>query len=335
MRTLLTRTFQRIRHSAFVKLGLKLGLTFAALWFVFHQVDFERLGTLFEKQHKWLLIYPLLFLTVQALLGGLRWRVVLSRLYENRHRLFSRAQAIRIGYIGNFFNNCLPGGTVGGDAVRVWITRAHDVPLSISIHSVIIDRIIALVALVIMVLVALPWLGDIAGFNGAVLLPALVALMVMTLWGIRYLKRYMERYSETIPLLSQLFYFSDNLKSLVLSPRTLVVVLAFGTVGHITFCLAMVYIAKSLGIHLSLYNSLVLVPPVALISTLPISVGGWGVRELAMIFMLGLVGIGQEEALVLSLEAGVIGIITSMPGGLFWLFERRRDKGKVTGVMTP
>lgn len=322
--------FQTIKRSAFIKLVLKLGLTLGALWLVFYEIDFSRLEDLYKTQQQSLLVPSFVLLSIQAVLGGIRWRVILKLLADKGTRLFSTWQAIRICYIGMFFNNCLPGGTVGGDAVRIWITKANHVPLSLSIHSVIIDRIMALVALGIMVIFSLPLLGGIAGFDGMAMVPLTLLAAVAGLWLALKLRRFFERYSH-IHILNQLYYFTTNVKTLLLSPQTTAIVLVYAISGHVMFCMATAYIAGSLHLNLSMVNALVLVPPVALMATLPISVGGWGVRELAMIGMLGMIGIRQEEALIVSLEMGVMGIITGLPGGLLWLFYRGRDKASEAG----
>jgi len=60
-------------------------------------------------------------------------------------------------------------------------------------------------------------------------------------------------------------------------------------------------------------------PPVILATVLPISIGGWGMRETAMVFMLSLVGVAPERAFLLSVLMGVVTVVMSLPGGVLWL----------------
>jgi hypothetical protein len=76
---------------------------------------------------------------------------------------------------------------------------------------------------------------------------------------------------------------------------------------------------------LSLIDSLVLLQPVALIAALPISIGGWGVREAAMVAVLGLIGIAPSGALVLSVQIGLIAIVVTLPAAFLWLGARSND----------
>ena len=71
-----------------------------------------------------------------------------------------------------------------------------------------------------------------------------------------------------------------------------------------------------------------LIPPILLILTLPISIGGWGIREGAMIWAFALVGVTNEEALVLSVLFGFATLAITLPGGLIWLLTREsKDNG--------
>jgi hypothetical protein len=63
-----------------------------------------------------------------------------------------------------------------------------------------------------------------------------------------------------------------------------------------------------------------------LIVALPISVAGWGLREVSLVALLGVLGVDREAALVLSVELGLINTLLSLPGGLVWLSLRERPK---------
>ena len=60
-----------------------------------------------------------------------------------------------------------------------------------------------------------------------------------------------------------------------------------------------------------------------LISTLPISLAGWGVREGAMVAALTFVGVETSEALALSILFGLTLLVVSLLGAIFWLIKRR------------
>jgi len=61
------------------------------------------------------------------------------------------------------------------------------------------------------------------------------------------------------------------------------------------------------------------VPPVAFIQLLPVSLAGWGVREMALVVALGSFGVPAEAALAISVMMGFCLILIGLPGGLIWL----------------
>ena len=77
---------------------------------------------------------------------------------------------------------------------------------------------------------------------------------------------------------------------------------------------------------ISFFYCFALMPPIMLITTIPLTIGGWGVRENAMIIGFGLIGISSDAALALSVLLGLVGLFTTLPGGLVWLFSRERKQ---------
>jgi hypothetical protein len=90
-------------------------------------------------------------------------------------------------------------------------------------------------------------------------------------------------------------------------------------IAHINLSLAVYVLAVGLNLDVHVLDTLVLVPPVILIMTLPISIAGWGVRETAMVTAFGFVGIDGDSAIVLSIIFGIVTMVTALPGGLVFL----------------
>jgi hypothetical protein len=78
-------------------------------------------------------------------------------------------------------------------------------------------------------------------------------------------------------------------------------------------------VAYSLGVDLPFSSWVVIVPPVTLIQLVPVSLAGWGVRELGFVVVLAGFGIPAEPALAASLLIGLCMIVVGLPGGLLWL----------------
>jgi len=89
--------------------------------------------------------------------------------------------------------------------------------------------------------------------------------------------------------------------------------------------------AADMGLPLTIFDCLLLIPPVMLLSAVPISISGWGVREGVMVGALAMMGIGTEQALALSvllgfalLANGLIGVVPLAFGGERFMAIRGR-----------
>ena len=168
-----------MRH--WLTFGLSLALSAIILYYVFQRVDGRLLRQLLKTQSRSLLTAAAFFIFLQIILGGERWRAILSALTRERHLPALSIQAV---YYASIFFNCLPFGTLGGDVARVLLARRFTVSVKQLVLSVLIDRIVMVVALILLCVVTLPaiahplardaWFGCIAalvvGMTGFVLL---------------------------------------------------------------------------------------------------------------------------------------------------------------------
>jgi uncharacterized membrane protein YbhN (UPF0104 family) len=82
-------------------------------------------------------------------------------------------------------------------------------------------------------------------------------------------------------------------------------------------------IGLGLNLGMSLADCMVLTPLIVLAAMLPISLGGWGVREGAAILLFGLVGLTRSDALALSVVFGLCTVAVSLPGSVLWFVQDR------------
>jgi uncharacterized protein (TIRG00374 family) len=115
-----------------------------------------------------------------------------------------------------------------------------------------------------------------------------------------------------------------------LSPRgqaintaVLGIVFALAATTHLLNVLVFWMLGQSLGLTVAFDQWFIVVPTVLLISMLPISIGGWGVREGAMVVALRGFGIPTEEALLPSILFGLCAVTATLPGAIFWISTRK------------
>ena len=91
--------------------------------------------------------------------------------------------------------------------------------------------------------------------------------------------------------------------------------------------IASVYaVAVAVGVDVSFTAIMIALPAVLLISSLPISLAGWGVREQSMVLALGAMGVAATDALAVSVLLGLSWIVIGLPGALVWLGHRRQGQ---------
>lgn len=300
--------------------ALKLALSAALVAYLLGKVD---LAHSWEKAKNvdfgWLMAAAFLFV-VQILVGALRWRAVCQAILQ----VLPLAVTFRLYYISTFFGLVLPGA-VGADAVRVWMAHRSGLKLGAAINGVMLERIVTVLALVLLVAVTQPLLfSRIPDHGVAWVFPALTGIALLGIAFIMVLDR-LPGHLEKWRIVRGLMQLAQDTRKLFLDVRHAGPVLFLAVFGHVNYSLVVYALAKGLDIGVDVIDCLVLVPPVMLVMTLPISIAGWGVRETAMVTAFGFVGVNSAAALVLSILLGLLGTVMSLPGGLIWFLSPDRQ----------
>lgn len=249
-----------------------------------------------------------------------RWMLVAHELGVS----FPLKSAWLICQIGAFFNQVLPS-SIGGDAMRVWRLRSLGVRTGPALASVFLDRVVALVGTILIVLVGLPWL--LTWLDTDALRAGVVAVAFSAAAGVALVVL-----ADRVPLASRIVGRSAVARVLqvpsfarrvLLRPQTAGPTLALSLIIHLGVAFSVWLLARATGAELAIAEAAFLVPLVILFSMVPITIAGWGVREGAMVVALGTVGVGREEALAVSVLFGIASAVAAMPGGLVWLATGR------------
>lgn len=301
---------------------LKGSLSVGLIWFVFSKIDLTSAWAQARTLDPSMLIVALLLGLLQVWLGAVRWWLVLRALKAT----FTTVQTFIVYYIGVFFAIILPGA-VGGDAVRMWTARRSGLSLSASINSVMLERAATVLALVLLVAITQPLLlARVPTIPGSWVFPVLSVLGFIGILVLASLDR-LPASLHHWRVVRGLIHLAGDTRQLFFRPTWGGATLIVAMLGHVNLSLQVYALALGLGLDVSVIDCLVLVPPVILIMTLPISIAGWGVRETAMVAAFGYVGVETHSALVLSVLFGLVCTVTALPGGVVWLLsDIRRQK---------
>jgi uncharacterized membrane protein YbhN (UPF0104 family) len=225
---------------------------------------------------------------------------------------------------GLFFGQLLPS-TVGGDAYRIWVVaRGAGLGFATGTLSVVSDRALGLSALLGLIGLTLPLLALLIGLSDAFWGLTLVVASGLVIFGL------MVAYGR-VPIWLSWLKIADALMAPALALKRILSVsgefkiqLILGVGIHILSALTLLLLAVTFGVGLSPIDALVIMPPVILFSTLPISVAGWGVREGAMVAAFTLLGREGGDAVVLSVAFGLIMLLIGLLGGIVWGISKGR-----------
>ena len=258
------------------------------------------------------LIFALMLTVLQPLLAAVRWHLILVHRLGGALSLLRTFEAYWIG----LFAGSLFAGVITGDGMRMWILSRAGLRPSKSVNSVLLDRAAALIGLLLLVAATLPFLDNRVAdaplrYGASLLLLAGVAVCC----SVGLMTRVPAR-SQKYRLARAVLHVTHDLWSIWRSPSVAAALLLLSVLTTLCNALSIFVLMRSLDVSVDLVDTMVLSPLVILVITLPVSVGGWGLREASMVGLFGMVGVPATVSLSVSILLGLLGLLVSLPGGL-------------------
>lgn len=264
---------------------------------------------------------------LQFMALGYRWTLVNRMLGMN----LPLVETVRCTLASQFFSQGLPA-SIGGDALRIWWISRLGTSMVAAIQSVLLDRVAGLVALGALNIAAVTSLlflsKDVQRATGIVpvLMIAVLSIAVGTsrlvtrlLAQLRIVLRVRAgRETRVTRALSWGLQLQRGAWRLVYSQFGLGILLLGLMIHSVTVFLCFV-LAVDAQISVTLFQLIAVVPMVLLLSYLPVSIGGWGLREGAMAVGLNLVGVPAQDGAFLGLALGSLSLGAAVMGALVWL----------------
>ncbi len=302
---------------------LKIAVSVALIWLVLRNLDLGLVWLRLSEISAFWLTVAVAMLLIQYLFCALRWRAVLRALDLE----LPMARILAIFWIGTFFNQALPSA-VGGDAVRIYKLYKAGNSLGAAFNGVMLERAATVYALAIVVVAMLPALsGVVAADEMAWITPSVVGLVAAGTAGLGavMLLDKMPTAMRRWRVVRGLAELAADARRVFLAPVSCLKVMGWAILGHANLCVAPFALLIGIGEDVSYPVVLALFPLVILATTIPVSIAGWGVREVSMIAAFALVGVSTEGATAVSLLVGFLFALASLPGGIFWLVDGRAD----------
>jgi uncharacterized membrane protein YbhN (UPF0104 family) len=259
-----------------------------------------------------LLALAVLMAFIGIVLSAWRWQRVLL--------LFDRHVPLRTltthYFAGQFVGNALPS-TIGGDVVRVARASTTVESPSIAFASVVLERLTGFVALPLLVFVGFVLKPSLLDEEHAwiALLVAVISLaslgMILYVAGHpRIAGRFAERENWT-RFVGAVHLGVDRLRR---EPHHIAPILGTAMIYQLSIICTFGLIFRALDLPVPIVAVFAFVPAVAMLQVLPISFGGFGVREGALILFLSALGVSNAQAIAAGVLFYVVVLITSLPG---------------------
>lgn len=226
--------------------------------------------------------------------------------------------AMEVNVLGILANTLLVN-VVGGVATRLTLLAGMGVPSTKTLASIVIERVLILLVLLAMSVLGLYWVRWPLEYRAMLPLDLLlagagiVALAALVAAQSGFLRHWARRAMEYLQRVMR------ELREIGSRRLTLGGALALTILNQAVLVVMGVVVAKAVGIEVPVFDLLMLLPTISLLSSLPISAGGFGVREVSLVVALSAFGVPTEQALLMSIILGLLSLLGALVIGVFAL----------------
>ena len=261
-------------------------------------------------------------LAVSHMVVALIWRRLLDEIGIG----IGVERAVRLYFAGLFLNNFFLG-SVGGDTYRVYGVYKGSGTGRVALAGTVLERLISVIALLLLGVIAiLARFGELpVTFRWSLLLAtgggALAGLSVI------FIPRLVGKISD--PLTRRASQkLRDRVKGLLEAmdrggrPLLVLPMLLVAFAAQAVRIWTHWWCAQALGLDVMAGDLFIVIPLVAVAAGLPISIGGLGVREGSGVLLLAPLGMAEPSIVAMEFLAYLVGVGTSLIGGLAFLLGR-------------
>lgn len=223
-------------------------------------------------------------------------------------------ELFEIYMIGTFFNLFMPG-TVGGDAIKAYYLYKGSQKKGDSLVSVFMERYMGMCGLIFIALAGLVFgYKYISGSFIVTLMLLIIGIFVAGSLFVVFFP-YEMFYKKLTGVRKSIGTYLMNAKVVLYTFLLSLLVQGIG--------ICVVYLlGLSIDVSASFSTYLIFVPIISVISMVPISFSGIGVREYSFLYLFSIVGVSKEKAVSLSLLWFLVMIITGLVGMFYYIKKK-------------
>jgi glycosyltransferase 2 family protein len=297
-----------------IKLIINILILLVLVWLLYQRIDFQEVLKSVREVSIGIFFFTVLISVFRVWLTGLRW----GALHPDDDTKLSKWSYFRFSMLAHLFNLFMPGALGGDIAKTAYAVNEQKKKRIKSVIAVLVDRVIGLTSILFFGLIALFFAHDKLSFNlwylVAVTLLIIIGLIVATNLNVinfifafltkkkldnSFLGRLLSNWKESVE-----FYISRKAKV----GYALVLCIPIHLISFILFYVFGLYIGIDIGFFPMVFSIAIM----WLITAIPFSIGGIGVREVSLVWLLGMFGVVPELAVSLAFLNYINGILVSI-----------------------
>lgn len=302
---------------------IKLIISVILIAWILHKVDLIKLkDILISAKLMW--IMGALSLHIYAYWASTkRWQILLDALgiKETIKKLLNSY------LVGTFFNQFLPT-IVGGDMIRAIDLSDPCKSFTKSLTIILLERFVGIIALLTLVnigfILRMKYISEVTYWPVYIQFIFIFSIIILFLIGeintrvveniipIKLLKKILHKF---ILVFNTLVKFRSH-------PIPLFKVLILSFSLQLIFILHYYFLSISIGVNLSFVFLLIIIPVISLLSMLPVSINGIGLRESLFIYFFSKIGVSPEKSLTICILGFSITLFYGLIGGLIYMSRK-------------
>lgn len=227
---------------------------------------------------------------------------------------------------GLFFSLFLPS-TIGGDVARSVDLGLHTKRHSVVMATVLLDRLSGFVGLVLIAITMLIFghklIDEPAVYFTVCSLAALLTSFLLLIFNKKIYKKLNYPGSQNTGIIASIRRLHSEIYFFRGRPLVLIYNLVYSIIIQAGACFVAYFILRGLSVNINMIYPLVLNPVIVTITTLPISIGGLGLRDASSIFFYTKVGVAKDAAFAQSLLIFSLAFIFGLIGGVIYVATLR------------
>lgn len=287
------------------------------------RIDLKELAHTWIQADKGLLVLAVLPVVPTMLIKIQRWRYLLSA-WGRDYPFGAAANA----YLATYYIGLLTPGRAGEMLRAIYVNRYDGAGVGTALVSVVVDRVFDVMVIIAVVMLGIWFVPQFEYLDRAWVWASFVTVGLLTLAVMVRFKSIEKLWLWFRARLPRAFVGArdgNSASDIFAGLRRILTLPYLGTLAILSVAswalvlLTCYLIASALSLNVSFSYLSVAVSVAALISLLPISIGGLGVRDSVLILVLGLIDVTPQQSLAFSLlYFAIFGILLGIVGAILW-----------------